>query len=93
MRHQPGLVAIEVWFTAAGSLPILAIIGLLLPLELFDELVQFLEPRLPEAPVAFEPLLKLAKAFRAQLVDPLLGARLHVHQPGLLQNPEVFGVI
>src|SRR5258705_2492624 len=85
------LISIEVWFPGAGSLPFLAIIGLLLLLELFDDLVQFLEPRLPEAPVALEPLLKLAKAFRAQPVEPLLGARLHVHQPGLLQNPEMFG--
>jgi hypothetical protein len=48
--------------------------------EFFDELVQFLEARVPELPVAFEPTVKLAKRLCAQLVEPLLSARLDVHE-------------
>ena len=66
-----------------------ATIGLLLLFELFDELVQFLEARIPELAIALEPVVQLAQRLRAQLVEPLLRARLHVDEPGLLQHAQV----
>jgi hypothetical protein len=59
--------------------------------ELFDEHVQFLEAFLPDAPVAFEPIVHLAKGSGAQLVEPLLRARLDIDEPGLFEHTQVLG--
>src|SRR3954466_4662255 len=65
--------------------------GLLLFLELLEELVHLVEARLPELAVAFHPLGELAQRLRAQLVQALLRARLHLDQPHLLEYPQVLG--
>src|SRR5262245_5781487 len=85
------LSSIVVWFIGAASLSFLAFIGLLLVFELFNELVQFLEALIPYSAIGLEPIMKFAKRLPAQLVKPLLGARLHVDHPGLLQYTQVLG--
>ena len=53
------------------------------PAELADELVQFIEARIPQLAIALEPVVQFPERFRPQLVEALLGDRLHVDQPGL----------
>src|ERR1700722_15110841 len=80
---------VVVFVATAGSLPFPTAMGLLLVLELFHELIQFLETFLPDAPVASEPAVHLPKRLRTQLVEALLGARLHVDQPRLFQHAQM----
>src|SRR5262245_65630868 len=81
----------EVGFMVGDSLPSLvslAGIGRLLAAELADELVQFIEARIPELAIALEPVVQLPEGFRPQLVEALLGNRLHVDQPGRFQRAQ-----
>lgn len=81
-----------VGFFMPRSLPFpVAITGFLLCREFVYELVEVVEAFLPSASVAFKPALQPAKRLRAQLVDSLLGARLHVNEPDLFQDPQVLG--
>src|SRR5262245_13831276 len=71
------------------SLPFLASIRFLLRFELLDELVQFVEARVPQPPIALEPVVKSAKRLCAQLVQALVGARLNVDEPDLLEHAQM----
>src|SRR5688500_9887027 len=81
--------SIEVRLINAASLPLFATTGFLLFIELCDELVEFLEAHIPDLAIALYPVVKLAQRLRAQLVDALLGARLHVHEPCFLQHAQM----
>src|SRR4029077_18787005 len=71
------------------SLSFPAVMGLLLAFELHQELVHRVEARIPHLPIALQPVVELAQRGGAQLVDPLLRPGLHLHQPGLLEHPQV----
>src|SRR5690242_11283082 len=80
----------EVSFSG-GSFRFFSAILLLLLHELLEELVHLVETRGPELAVALEPVVDLPERLGAELVEPLLRARLHVHQPGLLEHAQVLG--
>jgi hypothetical protein len=77
------------FFETTASLPLLVSIALLLFFDLFDELIEVLETFFPKPPVALEPPIHLSERLRAQLVQPLLGERLHVDEPRLFQDAKV----
>src|SRR5690349_11629867 len=72
-----------------ASLAFLAFTALLLALELLEELVHLGESVVPDPAVAFEPVVQLAQRLRTELVEPLLRARLHVDEAGLLEHAQV----
>src|SRR5687768_11859115 len=88
-RSPASFISVSFFFASISVLP-LASMGLLLFFELFDELVQFVEARIPELAIALEPDVKLLERLRAQLVKPLLCARLHLDQPRILEHAQVF---
>jgi hypothetical protein len=59
---------------------------LFLPLEFLDDYVQLFETLFPDAPITIEPLVKLFQRLGAQSVEPLLRARLHLHQAHIPEN-------
>src|SRR5688500_1918792 len=79
---------IVVSFFMTRSLSFLASIALLLFGELLDEPIELVEARIPEASIFLEPVVHLAERLRAQLVEPLLSARLHLDEARLLEHPQ-----
>ena len=77
-------------FVLRGALSVLACcIRLSLLLEFLNDLIQRLEALFPDVPITIEPVVKLLQRLSAQTVEPLLRARLHLHQAHILEDLEV----
>src|SRR5262245_37201619 len=77
------------FFVGVASLSLLASMGLLLLFELLDNLLQFVEARVPELAVALEPRRLFLQPVRAELARPHAADLLRGDQPGLLQHADV----
>src|SRR5512145_2888981 len=77
------------FFMGVGSLSLFASIDLLLPFQLFDNLVQFVEACVPELAVPLDPRRLVVQPERPQLAGPHATDLLGGDETGLLQNADV----
>src|SRR6187455_2281336 len=77
------------FFKTAGSLSLLASIGLLLPFQFLDDLVQLVEARGPELVIPLDPCRLFPKAARAELAGPHAPDLFRGDQPRLLQDADM----
>jgi hypothetical protein len=73
----------------AGSLSLLASINLLLPFQFLDNLVQLVEPCIPELSVPLDPCRLLIQSAQAELAGPHAPDLLRGDEPRLLQDADV----
>src|SRR5688500_6803273 len=72
-----------------GSLSLGASIGLLLPFQFVDNLVQLVAARVPELVVRLDPRRLFLQSARAELAGPHAPDLLGCDEPGLLQDADV----
>src|ERR1700744_1538385 len=78
-----------IWFfTAAGSLSFLSAIGLFLPLQFLDDLIQLVETCGPELAVALDPGRLVLQPAQAELAGPHPPDLLRGDEPRLLQHAD-----
>src|SRR4029077_8504466 len=77
------------FFMWVGSLSLAASIGLLLPVEFVDNLVQLVEACVPELAVPLEPRRLLLQSARAELAGPHAPDLLGRDEHGLFQDDDV----
>src|SRR4029450_7573480 len=77
------------FFIGVASLSLLASIGLLLPFQFLDNLVQLVEARVPELAKPFDPGRLFLQSARAELAGPPGPDLLRGDEPGLLQDADV----
>src|SRR4029453_12224610 len=77
------------FFMGAGSLSLLASIDLLLPFQFLDNLVQLVEPCLPELAVPLDPCRLFIQSTQAKLAVPHAPDLLRGDEPRLLQDADV----
>src|SRR5437764_3633009 len=77
------------FFVGVRSFSLLASIDLLLPFQFLDNLVQFLEARVPELAVPLDPCPLFLQSARAELAGPHAPDLLRGDEPGLLQDADV----
>src|SRR6188768_3737721 len=74
------------FFMGAGSLSLLASIDLLLPFQFLDNLVQLVEPCVPELAVPLDPRRLFIQSAQAELAGPHAPDLLRGDAPRLLQD-------
>src|SRR6202161_1806537 len=74
------------FFMGVGSPSLLASIGLLLPFQFLDNLVQLVEARVPELAVALDPCRLFLQSAQAELAGPHAPDLLRGDEPRLLQD-------
>src|SRR5687767_11559762 len=72
-----------------GSRSLLASINLLLPFQFLDNLVQLVEPCIPELAVPLDPCRLFIQSAQAELAGPHAPDLLRHDEPGLLQDADV----
>src|SRR5678809_1091115 len=77
------------FFMGVGSLTLLASINLLLPFQFLDNLVQLVEPCIPELVVPLDPCRLFIQSAQAELAGPHAPDLLRHDEPGLLQDADV----
>src|SRR5688572_19506695 len=77
------------FFVRVGSLSLLASIDLLLPFQFLDNLVQLVEPCVPELAVPLDPRPLVLQPKRPQLAGPHATDLLRGDDTGLLQDADV----
>src|ERR671913_2384886 len=77
------------FFMGVGSLSLLASINLLLPFQFLDNLVQLVEPCLPELAVPLDPCRLFIQSAQAQLAGPHAPDLRRGDEPGVLQDADV----
>src|SRR4029077_4027775 len=77
------------FFMGVGSLPLLASIDLLLPFQFLDDVVQLVEPCVPELAVPLDPGRLFLQCSQAQLAGPHAPDLLRGDEPRLLQDADV----
>src|SRR5829696_8044090 len=77
------------FFMGVGSLSLLASINLLLPFQCFDNLIQLVEPCVPEPAVPLDPCRLFIQSAQAELAGPHAPDLLRHDEPGLLQDADV----
>src|SRR6188768_3408141 len=77
------------FFMGVDSLPLLASIDLLLPFQFLDNLVQLVEPSIPELAVPLEPCRLLLQSAQAELAGSHAPDLLRRDEPRLLQDTDV----
>src|SRR5213593_1566060 len=77
------------FFMGVGSLSLLASIDLLLPLQFLDNLVQLVEPCVPELAVPLDPCRLFLQPAQAELAGPHAPDLLRGDEPRLLQDADV----
>src|SRR5688572_26165739 len=77
------------FFMAAGSLSFLASIGLLLPFQFLDNLVQLVEAGVPELAVPLDPCRLFVQSAQAELAGPHAPDLLRGDEPRLLQDADM----
>src|SRR6188768_3943857 len=78
------------FFMGVGSLSFLASIDLLFPFQFLDNLVQLVEPCVPELAVPLDPCRLFIQSAQAELAGPHAPDLLRHDEPGLLQDADVF---
>src|SRR6202008_944129 len=78
------------FFMGLGSLSLLAAIGLLLPFQFLDNLVQLVEACVPELAVPLDPCRLFIQSAQAELAGPHAPALLGGDEPRLLQDGDMF---
>src|SRR3990172_6115429 len=78
------------FFIGVASLALLVSIDLLLPFQFFDNLVQFVEARVPELAVALDPCGLVFEPARAEPAGPDAPDLLRGDELGMLQDADVF---
>src|SRR5262245_12439938 len=76
-------------FVVMGSVSLLASIGVLLPFQFLDNVVQFVESRVPELVVLLEPCRFFLESARAELAGPHAPDLLRPDEPRPLQDADV----
>src|ERR687897_375989 len=77
------------FFMGVGSLSLLASINLLLPFQFLDNLVQLVEPCIPELAVPLDPCRLFIQSAQAELAGPHAPDLLRGDEPRLLQDADV----
>src|SRR5215475_6889250 len=77
------------FFMGVGSLSFLASIGLLLPFEFLDNLVQLVEACVPELAIPLDPRHLVLQSARAELAGAHAPDLLRGDEPGLLQDADM----
>src|SRR5688572_26383788 len=77
------------FFMGVSSLSLLASIDLFLPFQLFDNVVQFVEARVPELSVPLDPQRLVLQPARAELAGSYATDFLRGDEPRLLQDADV----
>src|SRR4029077_20701548 len=77
------------FFMGVGSLPLLASIDLLLPFQFLDDVVQLVEPCVPELAVPLDPGRLFLQSSQAELAGPHAPDLLRGDEPRLLQDADV----
>src|SRR5918995_822056 len=77
------------FFMGVGSLSLLASINLLLPFQFLDNLVQLVEPCIPELAVPLDPCRLFIQSARAEPAGPHAPALRRGDDPRLLQDADV----
>src|ERR671913_2217878 len=77
------------FFMGVGSLSLLASINLLLPFQFLDNLVQLVEPCVPELAVPLDPCRFFIQSAQAEFAGPHAPDLLRGDEPHLLQNADV----
>src|SRR5574342_247664 len=77
------------FFMGVGSLSLLASIDLLLPFQFLDNLVQLVEPCVPELAVPLDPCRLFIQSAQAEPAGPHASDLLRHDEPGLLQDADV----
>src|SRR5579863_7902144 len=77
------------FFMGIGSLSLLASIDLLLPFQFLDNLVQLVEPCVPELAVPLDPRGLFLQAAQTELAGPYAPDLLRGDEPRLLQDADV----
>src|SRR6188472_2241716 len=77
------------FFMGVGSLPLLASIDLLLPFQFLDNLVQLVEPSIPELAVPLEPCCLFIQSAQAEPAGPHAPDLSRGDEPRLLQDADV----
>src|SRR5687768_2608993 len=81
--------AVVRFFMRAGSLSLLPSIGLLLPFQFLNDLVQLVEARVPELAVFLDPCRLFLQSAQAELAGPHASDLLRGDEPRLLQDADV----
>src|SRR5262245_6873212 len=76
-------------FVGVASLSVLASIGLLLPFQLLDDVVQLVEARVPDPAVPLDPRRLVLQLASAELAGPHASDLLRGDKPRLLQDTDV----
>src|SRR4029453_198127 len=76
-------------FAAAGSISLLASIGLLLLFQFFNNLVQLVEARVPKLAVSLDPRRLFFESTRPEAARPHAPDLLRDDELGLLQDTDV----
>src|SRR4026208_791326 len=82
--------AVVRFFMGVGSLSLLASIGLLLPFQFLDNLVQLVEAFVPELAIPLDPCRLFLQSAPAELAGPHAPDLLRGDEPRLLQDADVF---
>src|ERR1700733_12232521 len=77
------------FFVGVGSRSLFASIDLLLPFQVLDNFVQFVEACVPELAVALDPCRLFLQSAHAQLAGPHASDLLRGDEPGLLQDADM----
>src|SRR6267142_3490292 len=77
------------FFMGVGSLSLLASIDLLLPFQFLNNVVQLVEPCVPELAVPLDPCRLFLQSSQAELAGPHAPDLLRGDEPGLLQDADV----
>src|SRR4029434_10852118 len=77
------------FFMGVGSLSLLASIDLLLPFQFLDNLVQLVEPCVPELAVPLDPCRLFVQSAQAELAGPHAPDLLCGNEPRLLQDADM----
>src|SRR6267142_391123 len=77
------------FFMGVGSLPLLASIDLLLPFQFLDNVVQLVEPCVPELAVPLDPCRLFLQSSQAELAGPHAPDLLRGDEPRLLQDADM----
>src|SRR6187549_4019491 len=77
------------FFMGVGSLTLLASIGLLLPFQFLDHLVQLVEPCVPALAVPLDPCRLFIQSAPPELAGPHAPDLLRQDEPGLLQDVDM----
>src|SRR6202167_1821063 len=77
------------FFRGVGSLSLLASIGLLLPFQFLNNLVQLIEACVPELAVPLDPCRLFLQSAKAELAGPYAPDLLRADEPRLLQDADM----